>query len=56
MQEMRDEAKAEEQQIAQEREHFEARLEPVAVLKRWVRELLPTLAHHRGTRTAGDHA
>jgi CBS domain-containing protein len=43
MQEMRDEAKAEEQQIAQEREHSEARLEPVAVLKRRVRELLPTL-------------
>jgi CBS domain-containing protein len=43
MQEMRDEAKAEEQQIAQEREHSEARLEPVAILKRRVRELLSTL-------------
>jgi CBS domain-containing protein len=43
MQEMRDEVKAEEQQIAQEREHSEARLEPVAVLKRRVRELLSTL-------------
>lgn len=43
MQEMRDETKAEEQQIAQERAHAEARLEPVAVLKRQVRELLPTL-------------
>jgi CBS domain-containing protein len=43
MQEMRDEAKAEEQQIAQEREHAEARLEPVAILQRRVRELLTTL-------------
>ena len=43
MQEMRDEDKAEEPQIAQEREHSEARLEPVAGLKQRVRELLPTL-------------
>ena len=43
MQEMRDEAKAEEQQIAEEREHSEARLESVAILKRRVRELLSTL-------------
>jgi CBS domain-containing protein len=43
MQEMRDEGKAEEQQIAQEREHAEARLEPLAGLTRQVRELLPTL-------------
>ena len=42
MQEMRDEAKAEEQQIAQERAYSAARLEPVAVLKRQLRELLPT--------------
>jgi CBS domain-containing protein len=43
MEEMRDEEKAEEQKIVQEREHYETRLEPVAVLKRQVRELLPTL-------------
>ena len=43
MPEMRDEDKAEEPKIAQEREHYETRLEPVAVLKRRVRELLPTL-------------
>ena len=43
MREMRDEAKAEEQKIQQEREYYEARLEPVAVLKRRIRELLPTL-------------
>lgn len=41
MREMRDEAKAEEPQIAQERAQHEARLEPVAVLKRRIRELLP---------------
>ena len=43
MQEMRDEEKAEEQKIEQEREFYETRLEPVAVLKQQVRELLPTL-------------
>jgi CBS domain-containing protein len=43
MQEMRDEEKAEEQKIEQEREFYETRLEPVAILKRRVRELLPTL-------------
>ena len=43
MQEMRDEEKAEEQKIAQEREHAEAHLEPMAVLQQRVRELLPTL-------------
>jgi CBS domain-containing protein len=43
MREMRDEAKAEEQQIVEEREHSEARLEPVAILKWRVRELLSTL-------------
>jgi CBS domain-containing protein len=43
MQEMRDEAMAEEQQIAQEREHSEARLEPMAVLQQRMRELIPTL-------------
>lgn len=56
MQEMRDEAKAEEQKIAQERAQSEARLEPVAVLKRRVRELLPPLAPGRGARRAGDCA
>jgi CBS domain-containing protein len=54
MQEMRDEVKAEEQQIAQERESSEARLEPVAGLKRRVRELFSTLPstvtlEHRAT-------
>jgi CBS domain-containing protein len=43
MQEMRDEAKAEEQQIMQERDQSEARLEPVSVLKRRVQDLLSTL-------------
>ncbi len=43
MQEMRDEDKAEEQKIVQEREYYETRLEPVAVLKQRVRELFPTL-------------
>jgi CBS domain-containing protein len=43
MQEMRDEAKAEEEKIVQEREHAEARLEPLAVLQQQVRKLLPTL-------------
>ena len=43
MQEMRDEEKAEEQKIAQEREQSEARLEPMAVLQQRVRERLPTL-------------
>jgi CBS domain-containing protein len=43
MREMRDEAKAEEQKIQQEREHSAARLEPVAVLTRRIRELLPAL-------------
>lgn len=53
MQEMRDEAKAEEQQITQEREHSEARLEPVAGLKQRVRELLSTLP---STVALGDRA
>jgi CBS domain-containing protein len=43
MREMQNEVKAEEQQIAHERAHAAARLEPVAVLKRQLRELLPTL-------------
>jgi CBS domain-containing protein len=43
MQEMRDEAKAEEQEIAQERAQSEARLEPVSVLQQRVQELLSTL-------------
>lgn len=43
MQEMRDEAKAEEQQIMQERDQSEARLEPVSVLKRQVQDLISTL-------------
>lgn len=41
MREMREETKAEEQQIMQERAHSDARLESVAVLKRPIRELLP---------------
>jgi CBS domain-containing protein len=40
---MHNEAKAEEQEITQERENSAARLEPVAVLKRRLRDLLPTL-------------
>jgi CBS domain-containing protein len=43
MRQMQNEAKAEEPQIAQERAHSAARLEPVAVLKRRLRELLLTL-------------
>jgi predicted transcriptional regulator len=43
MRKMRNEDKAEEQKIVQERAHYEAHLEPVAVLKRHIRELLPTL-------------
>ena len=57
MREMRDEAKAEEQQITQERAHSEARLEPLAVLKRRMRDLLPlppavALGHHATVRDA----
>lgn len=43
MQEMREEAQAEEQQITQERAHSEARLEAVGVLTQRIRALLPTL-------------
>jgi CBS domain-containing protein len=57
MREMREEVKAEEQQIIQERAHSEARLEPVAVLKRRIRELpaLPpaiALGHRATVREA----
>jgi CBS domain-containing protein len=57
MQEMRDEAKAEEQPIAQERAHADARLAPVAVLRRRLRELDPlppavTLEHTATVRDA----
>ena len=41
MQEMRDEAQAEEQHIAEERADSAARLAPVAMLKRRIRELFP---------------
>jgi CBS domain-containing protein len=44
MREMQNETKAEEQKIVQEREHSAARLEPIAVLKQRLRELLPTLS------------
>ena len=60
MQEMRDEAKAEEQKIVQERARSEARLEPVAVLDQRVRALLPslpatvTLGHRASVREALD--
>ena len=43
MQEMREETKAEEQQIVQERAHSDTRLASIAVLQRRIRELLPTL-------------
>jgi CBS domain-containing protein len=44
MQEMRDEAKAEEQKIAQERAQSEVRLEPLSVLQRRVQELHSALS------------
>jgi CBS domain-containing protein len=43
MRDMQNESQAEEQQIQQEREHAEGRLEPIAGLQRRLRELLPTL-------------
>lgn len=43
MEAMREETKAEEQQIVQERVQSEARLASLAVLQRPIRELLPTL-------------
>jgi CBS domain-containing protein len=43
MREMPNEAKAEEQKIEQERAHAAVRLEPVAMLKQRLRELLPSL-------------
>jgi len=57
MREMREETKAEEQQIMQERAHSDARLESVAVLKRPLRELLPlppavALGHRATVRDA----
>jgi CBS domain-containing protein len=57
MQEIRDEAQAEEQHIAQERAHADARLEPVAVRRRRLRELDPfppavTLEHTATVRDA----
>jgi CBS domain-containing protein len=57
MHEMRDEAKAEEQQITQERAHSEARLASVAVLQQPIRELLPlppavALGHQATVRDA----
>jgi CBS domain-containing protein len=57
MREMRDEAKAEDQQITQERAHSEARLESMAVLKQRMRDLLPlppavALGHHASVRDA----
>jgi CBS domain-containing protein len=57
MREMREETKAEEQQIMQERAHSDARLESVAVLKQPLRELLPlppavALGHRATVREA----
>jgi CBS domain-containing protein len=58
MEAMREETKAEEQQIVQERVHSEARLASLAVLQRPIRELLPTLppavalGHHAPVRDA----
>ena len=57
MHEMRDEAKAEEQQIMQERAHRDARLASVAVLQQRIRELPPlppavALGHQATVRDA----
>jgi CBS domain-containing protein len=57
MREMRDETKAEEQHIMQERAFSDARLESVAVLKRPIRDLLPlppavALGHRATVRDA----
>ena len=57
MHEMRDEAKAEEQQITQERAHSDARLASVAVLQQRIRELPPlppavALGHQATVRDA----
>jgi len=57
MHEMRDEAKAEEQQITQERAHSDARLGSVAVLQQRIRELPPlppavALGHQATVREA----
>ena len=58
MQEMREETKAEEQQIVQERAHSDTRLASIAGLQRRIRELLPTLSpavalgHHMPVRDA----
>jgi CBS domain-containing protein len=54
---MRDEAKAEEQEIAQERSHSDTRLESIAVLKRRIREMPPlppavALGHQATVRDA----
>src|SRR5262245_52278138 len=59
MQEMWEEAQAEEQQITQERAHSDARSEPVAVLKQRIRDLLPlpqavALGHQATVRDAID--
>src|SRR5712692_9613408 len=57
MREMRDEAKAEEQKITQERVHSDARLESVAVLQQQIRDLSPlppavALGHQTPVREA----
>ena len=58
MEAMREETKAEEQHIVQERAQSEARLASLAVLQRPIRELLPTLppavalGHHAPVREA----
>jgi CBS domain-containing protein len=57
MQEMRDEAQAEEQQIAQERADSAARLAPVVLLTRRIRDLFPlppavALGQHATVREA----
>ena len=57
MREMRDEAKAEEQKITQERAHSDARLESVAVLQQQIRDLSPlppavALGHRATVREA----
>ena len=55
MREMREETKAEEQQIVQERAHSDARLESVAVLKRPHAGTAP-FTPSRGAGAPGDRA
>jgi hypothetical protein len=56
MEAMREETKAEEQKVVQERAQSEARLAALAVLQRPVRELLPHLTPRRGAGAPGARA